>query len=200
MSNQEIKDLSISVLNMKLTNMGVSLDSIEHPKHYYEKMYLDKSNAKNKVTRNDTSFYHEHIINRKRERTSSKKTKINQKKISEEKEKLLEEEENENIAYSKKRKSVKSHNRNIKNKKQKDSSSGIKVTRLIMSKNKNNNHDIKNEKRMLRSNNNIGENFEQSKNQRTKRNILRNKKMKIDNDFIYYNDGIKNLKTKSKSK
>ena len=64
MSNQEIKGLSLSALKMKLSNMGMSLDRMDHPKHYYEKLYLEKSNAKNKVTRNDTPFYHEHIINK----------------------------------------------------------------------------------------------------------------------------------------
>ena len=187
MSNQEIKGLSLSALKMKLSNMGMSLDRMDHPKHYYEKLYLEKSNAKNKVTRNDTPFYHEHIINRKRERTSDKKKKIIKQQISEENSL---EEENENIIYSPKRKNAKSQN-----KKKEDSDSGIKVTRLIMSKHKNN-------KRNLRGNNkiNIDENLENTMNQRSKRNILKNKKMKLDDDFIYYNDGIKNLKSKSKSK
>jgi len=187
MSNQEIKGLSLSELKMKLSNMGMSLDRADHPKHYYEKLYLEKSNAKNKVTRNDTPFYQEHIINRKRERTSDKKKKILHQQISEENSL---EEENENITYSQKRKSAKSQNKN-----KDDYDSGIKVTRLIMSKHKN-------KKRNLRSNNkiNIDENLENTMNQRTKRNILKNKKMKLDDDFIYYNDGIKNLKSKSKSK
>lgn len=187
MSNQEIKGLSLSALKMKLSNMGMSLDRIDHPKHYYEKLYLEKSNAKNKVTRNDTPFYHENIINRKRERTSDKKKKIIKQQISEENSL---EEENENIIYSSKRKNAKSQN-----KKKEYLDSGIKVTRLIMSKHKN-------KKRHLRGNNkiNIDENLENTMNQRTKRNILTNKKMKLDDDFIYYNDGIKNLKSKSKSK
>ena len=187
MSNQEIKGLSLSALKMKLSNMVMSLDRVDHPKHYYEKLYLEKSNAKNKVTRNDTPFYHERIINRKRERTSDKKKKILHQQISEENSL---EEENENITYSPKRKSAKSQNKN-----KDDYDSGIKVTRLIMSKHKN-------KKRNLRSNNkiNIDENLENTMNQRTKRNILRNKKMKLDDDFIYYNDGIKNLKSKSKSR
>ena len=187
MSNQEIKGLSLSELKMKLSNMGMSLDRADHPKNYYEKLYLEKSNAKNKVTRNDTPFYHERIINRKRERTSDKKKKILHQQISEENSL---EEENENITYSQKRKNAKSQNKN-----KDDNDSGIKVTRLIMSKHKN-------KKSNLRSNNkiNIDENLENTMNQRTKRNILRNKKMKLDDDFIYYNDGIKNLKSKSKSR
>ena len=62
---------------LKLSQMGVSLDRTDHPLNYYKQMYLEKSNAKNKVTRNDTPFYHEQIMNKKRQRSSSKKNKSN---------------------------------------------------------------------------------------------------------------------------
>ena len=59
MTSREVKSLSVADLKFKLGRMGMSLDKSEHPKDYYVKMYLDKSNAKNKVTRNNTPFYKE---------------------------------------------------------------------------------------------------------------------------------------------
>ena len=73
MSYQGIETLSKSELKAKLNKMGMSLDRNDHPKNYYKKLYLEKSNAKNKVTRDNTPFYQEQIIiNKKRQRTSSK--------------------------------------------------------------------------------------------------------------------------------
>ena len=141
MSNQDIKGLSKSELKMKLSKMGMSLDKREHPKNYYEKMYLNTSNAKNKVTRNNTPFYNERIINRKRERTTDKKKKIDIKQLSgdypfsDEEEPKVEEKDNYIL---RERKYMKSKNRNIGQNEKiiKDSNSGIKTTRLIMSKQK----------------------------------------------------------------
>ena len=81
MSYPNINDLTIADLRQKLGKMGMSLDKKEHTKDYYVQLYLDKSNAKGKITRGNTPFYNENIIiNRKRERTISKS--IDKKKES----------------------------------------------------------------------------------------------------------------------
>ena len=85
MSHQTKQSLLESEYKSKLNRMGVSLDRSYHPLNYYKEMYFDKSNAKNKVTRNNTPFYREQIINRKRQRSSSKKNnKLNFDEINEE--------------------------------------------------------------------------------------------------------------------
>ena len=85
MSHQTKESLLESEYKSKLNRMGVSLDRSYHPLNYYKEMYFDKSNAKNKVTRNNTPFYREQIINRKRQRSSSKKNnKLNFDEINEE--------------------------------------------------------------------------------------------------------------------
>ena len=137
MSYQGIETLSKSELKAKLNKMGMSLDRNDHPKNYYKKLYLEKSNAKNKVTRDNTPFYQEQIIiNKKRQRTSSKKSKPYQKidfnAINEE------EDEEEYIPYNYSR--------------------GIKTTRLIESKKKikpQTKEEIYEEKRYLRSSNKL---------------------------------------------
>ena len=66
MSYPNINDLTIADLRQKLGKMGMSLDKKEHTKDYYVQLYLDKSNAKGKITRGNTPFYNENIIiNRK---------------------------------------------------------------------------------------------------------------------------------------
>ena len=88
MSNREKESLLKSDYKSKLNKMGVSLDRTDHPLNYYKHMFYQKSNAKSKVTRNNTPFYKEQIINKKRQRSSSKKTKgkknLNFEDISEE--------------------------------------------------------------------------------------------------------------------
>ena len=114
MSNREKESLLKSDYKSKLNKMGVSLDRTDHPLNYYKQMFYEKSNAKSKVTRNNTPFYKEQIINKKRQRSSSKKTKgkknLNFEDISEEKS----DEENDELNNTK----------------------GIKTTRLIESKKK----------------------------------------------------------------
>ena len=78
MSYRARESLLESDYKMKLSKMGYSLDRNEHPDNYYKNMYFEKSNAKNKITRDNTPFYQEQseqIINKKRQRTSSKKPK-----------------------------------------------------------------------------------------------------------------------------
>ena len=201
MSNQDIKGLSKSELKMKLSKMGMSLDKREHPKNYYEKMYLNTSNAKNKVTRNNTPFYNERIINRKRERerTSDKKKKIDIKQLSgdypfsDEEEPKVEEKDNYIL---RERKYVKSKNRNIGQNEKiiKDSNSGIKTTRLIMSKQKKG-------KKIYKSdiNNNDNDILNRLRSPRTRRRVLNNNTNTIDDDYIYYDEGYKS-KSKLRNK
>lgn len=200
MSSIKVKDLSISDLKMKLSQMGMSLDKAEHNRNYYEKMYLNTSNAKNKVTRNNTPFYQEKNISRKRERerTSDKKKKIDNKKKNFEDSLLDEEESNKEgkiIITERKRKKNKSQNKNtINNESVKlDSSSGIKTTRLIMSKYK---------KPDMIYKNNLSSNIKESgiklRSPRTRRNAVNNSN-NIEDDFIYYDEGYKS-KAKSKNK
>ena len=125
--------------------MGMSLDRTKHSKDYYAQLYIDKSNAKNKITRDNTSFYNENIINRKRARAKSNdgeiKEDINQEKEpnyeEEDYEKreirdisadLLYKEENENET---KRNSTKRKRRKIDEENNDYRDSGIKITRLI---------------------------------------------------------------------
>ena len=66
MSNREKESLLKSDYKSKLNKMGVSLDRIDHSLNYYKQMFYEKSNAKSKVTRNNTHFYKEQIINKKK--------------------------------------------------------------------------------------------------------------------------------------
>ena len=74
MSFQEIENLRKTDLKNKLSQMGMSLDRIDHPRDYYAQLYLEKSNAKNKVTRGNTPFYKNKILRGKRERGRIKET------------------------------------------------------------------------------------------------------------------------------
>ena len=71
MSYSEVEGLSKSELKNRLTQMGMSLDKLDHPKDFYMQLYLDKYNAKNKVTRDNTPFYKEQVLRGKREREKS---------------------------------------------------------------------------------------------------------------------------------
>ena len=75
MSLQEIEGLSKADLKNKLSQMGMSLDRDDHPREYYAQLYLEKSNAKNKITRDNTPFYnYNKTLRRKRERVKIKET------------------------------------------------------------------------------------------------------------------------------
>ena len=74
MSFQEIENLSKADLKNKLSQMGMSLDREDHPRDYYAQLYLEKSNAKNKITRDNTPFYNNRVLRRKRERVRIKET------------------------------------------------------------------------------------------------------------------------------
>ena len=135
MSYKDKDYLSESNFKVKLAKMGYSLDRADHPKDYYKNMYYEKSNAKNKITRGNTPFYQEdfdQIINKKRQRSSSKKT--NQKKNLDFD--AIDEEEN-------------LEGKNLFNNKK-----GIKYTRLIESKKKiksGNNIETTEEKKKLKN-------------------------------------------------
>ena len=139
MSNKELEGLSKADIKSKLVNMGMSLDRTDHPKEYYVNLYLEKSQAKNKVTRDNTTFYNPQFINEKRIRPTEEN--IYDSYNSEEKyddpndEDYIEEENEEN---SEKRNLKK--NESTKKKDDYENSdyreSGIKITRLIRQKKK----------------------------------------------------------------
>ena len=135
MSYRDKDYLSESNFKVKLAKMGYSLDRADHPKNYYKNMYYEKSNAKNKITRDNTPFYQEdfdQIINKKRQRSSSKKTKQKNNLDFDE----IDEEENV-------------EGKNLFNNKK-----GIKYTRLIESKKKikpGNNIETTEEKKKLKN-------------------------------------------------
>ena len=135
MSYRDKDYLSESNFKVKLAKMGYSLDRADHPKNYYKNMYYEKSNAKNKITRDNTPFYQEdldQIINKKRQRSSSKKT--NQKK---------------NIDFD-----VIDEEENLEGKNLFNNKKGIKYTRLIESKKKikpGNNIETTEEKKKLKN-------------------------------------------------
>ena len=202
MSNRNLKNYTKPELKSKLAQMGMSLDRSDHPRNYYMQMYLEKSNAKNKVTRDNTPFYSEQIINRKREReqTSDKKRVLRSKKKIEEDLSYEEEELEENIKSNKKKKNygAKSQKKNLRNEQDdKDvNESGIKVTRLILTK-KNAKPQVQeenNNKRYLRSNKvdiNEYKNYDIINLKSNRKTVLNNsnakkQKEKEKDDFIYY--------------
>lgn len=133
--------------------MGTSLDKNDHPKSYYLKLYLEKYNAKNKITRSNNPFSREHLLRTKRERKDVKAKKEDKDYEIEENEsnddeveenddiENLDEESNESDQETegkknskvKLRKSITKEIQEL-NKNYKDS--GIKYTRLILQKKK----------------------------------------------------------------
>ena len=95
MSTSIAKNMSKSELKSMLMKMGTSLDKDDHPKSYYEKLYLEKMNAKNKRTRSNNIFGREQILNSKRERTDTK----DKKDEDEDDEDYVVEEEEENSSH-----------------------------------------------------------------------------------------------------
>ena len=93
MSTSIAKNMSKNELKSMLMKMGTSLDKDDHPKSYYEKLYLEKMNAKNKRTRSNNIFGREQILNSKRERTDTKDKKDEDE---DDEDYVVEEEEEEN--------------------------------------------------------------------------------------------------------
>ena len=173
MSVQELKSQSKKGIKNRLSLMGMSLDHTNHPKEYYIKLYLEKSNAKNKITRGNTPFYKEEkMINRKRERiTSNNKSKKSKAKKAENKSFSESEENNNNF--------------------EKD---GIKITKLI--RKHNNIQEIKQsvstsvkKKKNEKENKGTSNSNSQIKKLRRRDNLNRLKGEK--DDFYYYYYGKK---------
>ena len=148
MSYQEIENLSKADLKNKLSQMGMSLDRNDHPRDYYAQMYIEKSNAKNKITRDNTPFYKEQMLGEKRERQKEIDKELledpnyEQEEIEEEEEEILDENEpneesEEKQEKEQKEKKVKfssikkSARKEIDEKNNDYRESGIKITRLI---------------------------------------------------------------------
>ena len=148
MSYQEVENLSKAELKNKLFQMGMSLDKKNHPRDYYVEMYLEKSNAKNKITRDNTPFNREQMLRGKRERQKETDKELLEdpnyvpEEFEEEEEEVLDEDEvqeeseekeekgqkEEKIKYSSYKKSTK---KEIDEKNKDYRESGIKITRLI---------------------------------------------------------------------
>ena len=106
MSYQEIEGLSKADLKNKLSQMGMSLDRNDHPRDYYVQLYIEKSNAKNKITRDNTPFYNNQMLNSKREREKGKETKKElmedpnyEEEEYEEEEEIIDDDDDENYVY-----------------------------------------------------------------------------------------------------
>ena len=148
MSYQEVENLSNAELKNKLFQMGMSLDKKNHPRDYYVEMYLEKSNAKNKITRDNTPFNREQMLRGKRERQKETDKELLEdpnyvpEEFEEEEEEVLEEDEEqeelEEKGEKKEQMKFSSYKKNSKkeiDEKNKDyRESGIKITRLIRKK------------------------------------------------------------------
>ena len=142
MNSRQAKALSVADLKFKLGRMGMSLDKSDHPKDYYVKLYLDKSNAKNKVTRNNTPFYNEQINPREFERLRKKNDKKEiEYEEEDDKEGIEIDEDDKNNSTKKKEEFIYKTNKKdykIENDNDIKEDSGIKVTRLVRMKQKKN--------------------------------------------------------------
>ena len=156
MSYQEIEGLSKADLKNKLSQMGMSLDRNDHPRDYYVQLYIEKSNAKNKITRDNTPFYNNQMLNSKREREKGKGKETKKELMEdpnyeeeeyEEEEEIIDDDDDENYVYeesdekeekvekgkfSSRRKSAKKQKIDEKTNDYRES--GIKITRLIRKK------------------------------------------------------------------
>ena len=182
MSFQEIEKLNKAELKSKLAQMGMSLDRNDHPRDYYVQLYLEKTNSKNKVTRDNTPFYKNKVLKNKRER---EKTKEKDKELLEdpnyeeeeyEEEEEIKDDEDEDYIYeeeeeqrddnNEREKTKTKRKRKMKNKIEDKyidyRESGIKITRLIRKK----------KEKMLKGKKVILENPNQNNN--VKRRILNN--------------------------
>ena len=170
MSLSQLEKMTKAELRNKLSQMGMSLDRNEHPKEYYINLYLEKFNAKHKITRGNTPFYTKGML-RKRERTKN-----------DDDDSLYEEEEDENEDSKESNK----NKLNLKKGNKKDDKninykiSGIKFTRLIPIKTT---HILKNENETV--------NIQQDDNINND-NYMYSNEEKGSGDNNEYNDNIKN--------
>ena len=156
MSYQEIEGLSKADLKNKLSQMGMSLDRNDHPRDYYVQLYIEKSNAKNKITRDNTPFYNNQMLNSKREREKGKGKETKKELMEdpnyeeeeyEEEEEIIDDDDDGNYVneeseekeekvekgkFSSRRKSAKKQKIDEKTNDYRES--GIKITRLIRKK------------------------------------------------------------------
>ena len=202
MSYQEIEKLTKADLKNKLSQMGMSLDRNDHPWDYYAQLYLEKTNTKNKITRDNTRFYKNKVLKSKRgrERTKEKDKELLEDPNYEEEEYeeedeikddddddedyVYEEDEEEIDEYDEKEKSWSKRKRRRKNKIEEKypdyRESGIKITRLIR---------LKKEK-MLKGKKVILEN--PNLNSNVKRRIFNNYEEMAGRDSEYNNNNIDN--------
>ena len=108
--------------------MGTSLDKDDHPKSYYEKLYLEKMNAKNKRTRSNNIFGRDQILNSKRERNDTKEKK--EKDKDQDDEEYIAEEENENNSEQENEEEIEDENINESSEKNEQTEEKKKKTNL----------------------------------------------------------------------
>ena len=150
MSHKGKESLMESEFKAKLNRMGVSLDRSYHPLNYYKDLYFEKSNAKNKITRNNTPFYNEQIMNKKRQRPSDKKNKKDKKKFYDEINEEQDEEEINDITNTKGIKTIKLiESTGKKNPSKKEKEKTVEEKNNILRKNniKNNNDKLSSRKK-----------------------------------------------------
>ena len=150
MSHKGKESLMESEFKAKLNRMGVSLDRSYHPLNYYKDLYFEKSNAKNKITRNNTPFYNEQIMNKKRQRSSDKKNKKDKKKFYDEINEEQDEEEINDITNTKGIKTIKLiESTGKKNPSKKEKEKKVEEKNNILRKNniKNNNDKLSSRKK-----------------------------------------------------
>ena len=150
MSHKGKESLMESEFKAKLNRMGVSLDRSYHPLNYYKDLYFEKSNAKNKITRNNTPFYNEQIMNKKRQRSSDKKNKKDKKKFYDEINEEQDEEEINDITNTKGIKTIKLiESTGKKNPSKKEKEKTVEEKNNILRKNniKNNNDKLSSRKK-----------------------------------------------------
>ena len=174
MSFQEIEKLSKVELKNKLAQMGMSLDRNDHPRDYYVQLYLEKTNSKNKITRDNTPFYKNKMLRGKRERERGKmidkeliedpnyeeeeyeeEEEYNVEDDADEDEDYIYEEEEEEINDNDEKERSKTKRKKRMKKKVEEKyndyrESGIKITRLIRQKKKG---ILKNKKGLLENSN-----------------------------------------------
>ena len=225
MSFQEIENLSKTDLKNKLSQMGMSLDRIDHPRDYYAQLYLEKSNAKNKVTRGNTPFYKNKILRGKRERGRIKEADKEliddpnyEEEEYEEEEEIFDKDNEDLMSEESEEKEGKNlSKRKIKKVKIDETTndyrtSGIKITRLIRKKKekipKTNKLLVKNEnqqnnvrRRILNNYNEMAGENDYYENNNTENYLIgentQNQNMNIPQDYSSKNNEFNNIKNNS---
>ena len=74
MSYEETEGLTKMDLKNKFSQIGMPLERNDYPREYYAQFYPEKSNSKNKITRDNTPLYRNQMLLNKRGREKGEKT------------------------------------------------------------------------------------------------------------------------------